>query len=144
MLYNLLITTQVPPARVHTCAYVLMQQLRILMYLAVYRCKMKMLRMWACGKRQMCKALLPTCRQSTRDIYICIKYRYKLPFNKYCHIRETLVSRIDWNINEVSVISVHLTQTWQDWIHVLSPVIVAVDQLSEEWLPFYGVQRSRK
>jgi hypothetical protein len=24
------------------------------------------------------------------------------------------------------------------------PVIVAVDQLSEEWLPFSGVQRSRK
>jgi hypothetical protein len=23
-------------------------------------------------------------------------------------------------------------------------VIVAVDQLREEWLPFYGVQRSRK
>jgi hypothetical protein len=65
-------------------------------------------------------------QQNTRHIYICIKYRYKPPFNKYCHIRESVVSRIEWNINEVSVNSVHFTQTWQDWIHVLSPVIVAV------------------
>jgi hypothetical protein len=49
-----------------------------------------------------------------RHIYICIKYRHKPPFNKYCHIREFVVSRIDRNINELSVNSVHFTQTWQD------------------------------
>jgi hypothetical protein len=85
---------------------------------------------------------IPTLTEHER--YICSKYRYKPPLNKYCHIREYVVSRINRNINEVSVNSVHFTQTWQDGIHILSLVIVAIDQLSEECLPFYGVQWSRK
>jgi hypothetical protein len=38
---------------------------------------------------------IPTSTEHEIHDYICIKYRYKPPFNKYCHIRESVVSRID-------------------------------------------------
>jgi hypothetical protein len=36
----------------------------------------------------------PTLTEHEEHLH-CVKYRYKPPFNKYCHIRESVVSRID-------------------------------------------------
>jgi hypothetical protein len=44
---------------------------------------------------RLCLTISNQPEQNTRDIYICIKYRYKPLFNKYCHIRESVVGRID-------------------------------------------------
>jgi hypothetical protein len=42
------------------------------------------------------------------------------------NIRETVINSHDWKRNKVCVISVNFSQTYHNWIHVISPVILAV------------------